>query len=154
MRHPIPLDDFDRRLLTEVQIDNRRPHHVLGERVGLSPSAVRRRLARLREAGVITADVSLVSPRASGETVIVGVRMEKESAATYAAFKARMIDCAEVSQCYSVSGEVDFILVVHIADMERYDDWIAEHLLSDPDIARSTAHIVYSRVKYETALPV
>lgn len=137
-----------------MQRDNRLTHNALGERVGLSPSAVRRRLARLRETGVITADVSLVAPRAAGETVIVGVRMEKESAASYAAFKARMRLCPEVTQCYSVSGEVDFILVVHIPDMERYDAWIAEHLLSDPDIARSTAHIVYSRVKYETALPV
>jgi len=154
MRRDIVLDGFDRKLLREVQRDNLRSQSELGEVVGLSPSAVRRRLKRLREAGVILSDVSLIAPSTIGETVIIGVRMEKESAASYARFKSRMLDCPEVSQCYSVSGEVDFVIVAHMENMEAYDGWIAEHLLSDAAIARSTTNIVYSRVKFETALPI
>ena len=148
------LDNFDRALLRIVQRNARLTHEQLGNEVGLSPSAVRRRLKRMRETGVIVGDVSLVAPDALGVTIIVNVRMEKESAQTYGRFKSRMADCPEVSQCYSVSGEADFILVTHHADMTAYDGWIAEHLLSDADINRSTANIVYSRVKFDTALPI
>lgn len=148
------LDSFDKALLKLVQRDSRRTHDALAREVNLSPSAVRRRLKRLRDEGVITGEVALLSPDALGLTIIVNVRMEKESAETYGRFKSRMRDCAEVSQCYSVSGDTDFILVTHHPDMGSYDSWIAENLLSDPAIARSTSNIVYSRVKFDTALPI
>lgn len=148
------LDRFDQRLLTILQRDNTLTFAELGERVGLSATAVRRRVRKLRETGVIVADVSLLDPARLGVTVIVSVRFEKESHATYEAFKAQMRSLPEVTQCYTVSGEVDFIVIAHFPALAAYDDWIGEHLLSNAAIARSDTNIVYARVKYETALPV
>lgn len=148
------LDSFDQRILDLLQRNNQRTFAAVGEAVGLSATAVRRRVARLREEGVIIADVSLVDPAKLGITVIVSVRFEKESHATYEAFKKQMRDLQEVAQCYTVSGDVDFVVIAHLPDLPSYDEWIGAHLLSNPAIARSDTNIVYSRVKYQTAIPV
>ena len=148
------MDEFDRHLLALVQRDNRKTHEALGEAIGLSPTAVRRRLRRLRDDGVIVADVSLVDPQTLGITVIIRVRLEKESHATYEAFKQRMVAAEEVSQVYTVSGPEDLIVIAHLPSLPDYDEWIGQNLLSDDNLARSDTNIVYNRVKYETAVAV
>jgi DNA-binding Lrp family transcriptional regulator len=80
MPNSVTLDRFDRALLEQVQVNNQVPARQLGERVGLSESAVLRRLRRLRREGVIAADVSIVHPSVLGLplTVHVLVSLERE----------------------------------------------------------------------------
>lgn len=146
------LDRFDHNILTLMQQHNLTSHEELGLRVGLSASAVRRRLKLLRETGVIAADVSIINPEKVGISVIVSIRFEKESHATYEAFKSQMKALPEVAQCYTVSGETDFIVIGHFTDLPSYEVWIGQYLLSNPAIARSDTNIVYSRVKFSTAI--
>jgi Lrp/AsnC family transcriptional regulator, leucine-responsive regulatory protein len=113
---------------------------------------VRRRAKRLREDGVIRADVSLVEPSKVGITVIVSIRFEKESNATYTAFKHRMLASPRIAQCYTVSGEVDFVVIGHFPDLQAYDLWVEAELLANAAIARSTTNVVYRTVKFETAI--
>ena len=148
------MDDFDRRLLHALQRDNQQTHETLGAAIGLSASAVRRRVARLRRDGVIRADVCLLDASRVGVTVIVSIRFEKESNATYDAFKRRMIDAPQIAQCYTVSGEADFVLIGHFRNLAAYDLWVERELLSSPAVARSTTSIVYRTVKFDTAVPV
>lgn len=148
------MDSFDRRLLELVQADCRLTHEQLADKVHLSPTSVRRRLARLRADGVIIGDVSLVDPGKLGITVIVSVTMQEETLSNYKRFKQRMRNAAEVSQCYTVSGETDFIVIAHMSDLERYEAWLDEYIIGDDTIRRSDTNIVYSRVKYTTSLPV
>lgn len=148
------MDDFDIRLLQLVQRDNQQTLEKLGEKLGLSPTAVRRRLKRLHDDGTIVGNVALINPVRVGITVIVSIRFDKESHATYEAFKQLMCTAPEVAQCYTVSGDVDFIVIAHLPDIQSYDAWVREHLLSNEAIARSTANIVYSRVKFDTATPI
>jgi DNA-binding Lrp family transcriptional regulator len=148
------LDRFDRRLLELVQADARQSHARLGERIGLSASSVRRRLDRLRAEGVILRDVSIVDPGRLGITVIVSIRMAHENHHSYDTFKKRMLADARVQQCYTVSGEVDFVVVAMFPDLPSYEAWIGERILADADIQRSDTNIVYSTVKQETAVPV
>lgn len=147
------LDTFDQKILDVLQRDNRLSMAAIGDEIGLSEPSVRRRVSRLRKDGVILADVSLVEPSRLGITVIVAVRFEKESQQTYDTFKRQINGTEEITQCYTVAGEADFILIGHFADMAHYDDWVNAHLLTNPAISRSTAHIVYRRVKFETAVP-
>ena len=146
------LDRFDHAILGLMQQSNLQSHDEIGLRVGLSASAVRRRLKLLRGAGVISADVSVVDPVKVGISVIVSIRFEKESHETYEAFKSQMKALPEIAQCYTVSGEVDFIIVGHFPDLPSYEIWIGKYLLSNPSIARSDTNIVYSRVKFSTAV--
>ncbi len=146
------MDSFDRRLLMLLQADNQQTYERLGAQLGLSPTAVRRRAARLREKGVIRADVALIDPSTVGISVIVSIYFEKESNATYSAFKRRMIKTPEISQCYTVSGDIDFILIGHFSSLQAYDLWVETVLLDEPAVARSTTNIVYRTVKFETAI--
>ena len=154
IRHAGQVDDFDRKLLRLLQVDNLQTFERLGEQVGLSASSSRRRVQQLRAEGTIRADVSLVDAAAVGVTVIVLVRFEKESAAIYSAFKKRMIAFDQVAQCYTVAGEVDVVLVTHFPDLPSYDLWVEEELTADPAISRSTALVVYRTIKSSTVVHV
>ncbi len=147
------LDRIDHRLLAQLQRNNRLSMAALGEAVGLSEPATRRRVGRLRQAGYIVADVSLVDPERLGIGIIIAIRFEKESRATYDAFKQEILDTPEITQCYTVTGDEDFILIGHFPDMAAYDDWINTRILTNPAVSRSTTHVVYRRVKFETAIP-
>lgn len=148
------MDNFDRRLLMLLQANNQQTYEQLGNQLGLSPTAVRRRTRRLREEGIIRADVSLVEPSKVGISVIVSIRFEKESNATYAAFKRRMLATPQVAQCYTVAGDVDFVLICHFPDVNAYDHWVETELLADTAVARSTANIIYRTVKFDTSIQV
>ena len=146
------LDQPDRRILAIIQQDNRLTYDQIAERVNLSPSAVRRRLQRLRADGVIMKDVSILNPASFGITVIVSIRLESETHAIYENFKRQMLAAPEVAQCYTVSGEADFIVIAHLKDLPSYEKWMGEYVISDPSVQRADTNIVYSRVKYETAI--
>lgn len=146
------MDDFDRALLAEIQRDSARTFSALGEAVNLSESAVRRRLARLKADGVIEREVALVDPGKLGVTVIIEVRMKDETPASYARFKKAMAARPEVSQVYTVSGEVDFLVIAHMADLETYDRWLNDVLIADDSLQRTDTMIVYSRIKFDPAV--
>jgi Lrp/AsnC family transcriptional regulator, leucine-responsive regulatory protein len=148
------LDTFDRRILTALQRNNRQSMAHLGDEIGLSEPAVRRRVARLRRDGYILADVSLLDPARLGITVIISIRFAKESQQTYDAFKAEILRTPEIAQGYTVTGDDDFILIGHFLDMISYDDWINARILTNQAIYRSTTNVVYRRVKFETAIPL
>ena len=77
---PAELDKFDRRILAIVQRDARRSAEMIGTDIGLSASAVQRRMARLREDGVIVAEVALIDPRSVDQrlTVMAGIMVMDE----------------------------------------------------------------------------
>jgi len=99
------LDDFDKAILEIVQTDNQLSHAKIGEAVSLSGSAVRRRLAAMTKAGVITGNVALTNPARHGLTLIVYVSFEREAPETYKDFRKQMSEEAAVSQCYYTSGQ-------------------------------------------------
>jgi len=75
------LDSLDRQLLALMQQNNLQTADQLAERIGLSASAIARRLRRLRATGAIAADVSLVSPQAAGDplTAVVHVQLDRHT---------------------------------------------------------------------------
>lgn len=148
------LDEHDRRLLGLVQRNNRQSYDALAAQVHLSPSAVRRRLNRLRNEGVIVGDVALINPAHALVTVITSIRLLNETTGVYRSFKQRMLNSKEVSQCYTVSGEADFIVIGHFANLAGYEAWIDQHILNNDDVQRSDTNIVYSTTKFDTAIDV
>ena len=137
-----------------MQTNNRLTNAEIGERVHLSETAVRRRLAKLRRDGTIIADVAVVAPTHHPVTVIIEVVFREESADSYRAFREQMLAAAEVSQCYSVSGSVDFIVVAHAQTLEAYEQWGHEQLLDNPAIARYSTHVVWSTIKQTYSVPL
>jgi Lrp/AsnC family transcriptional regulator, leucine-responsive regulatory protein len=108
------LDDLDRKLLDLLQQDADRSLCQLGEAVGLSPSAVQRRLTRYRSSGVIARQVAVLDPDAVPGTVLacVLVTLERESKRHHSSFRERMRASPEVQQCYDLAGEWDYLTIV------------------------------------------
>ena len=150
------LDAFDRRILARWQHDTRRSAESIGAEIGLSAAAVQRRLKRLRETGVIEAEVAKLSPRAlgAGVTCLVSVDLDREGTADIARFRQRMtaLDC--VQQCYYVTGNADFVLVVLQPDMAAYEAFTREHLLVDGNVRSFTTQVVMDAAKTGVALPL
>lgn len=150
------LDDFDRRILARWQHDTRQSAEKIGAEVGLSAAAVQRRLKRLREAGVIEAEVARLRSDAFGPSVtcLVAVDLDREGAADLSRFKQRMTALDAVQQCYYVTGSADFVLVVVQPDMAAYESFTREHLLSDANVRSFTTHVVMDAAKTGVAIPV
>lgn len=151
--HP-PIDAADRRILTQVQQDIRRSPEEIAEAAGLSVSSYRRRLKRLRENGVIEREVALVSVGRVGIDIIVMVSLNDERGPEYDRLKRSYRTSPHVTQCYSVTGDADLVLFVHMPDMATFEAWIEESILNDQAVKRCTSHVVYSRVKFDTAVPL
>lgn len=119
---PVAIDDFDLKILGLVQLDNQMPQRFIAERIGLSPPAVARRLQHLRETGVIARDIAVIDEAAVGRplTIVVEVTTENERLDLLDAMKERFLACPQVRQCYYVTGEMDFILIMNMRDMEEY----------------------------------
>jgi Lrp/AsnC family leucine-responsive transcriptional regulator len=152
---PMDIDDFDRRLLAALQRDNRQTGEQLAELAGLSPAACLRRVQRLRDAGIIERDVSILSPDATGNglTAIVLVTIERDRLTGLDSFKHQMTDVPEVTQCYYVTGSADYVLIMAVPDMPTYQAFTQKHFMT-PNVKRFETLMVMSRLKFETALPL
>jgi Lrp/AsnC family leucine-responsive transcriptional regulator len=150
------LDRIDARLLAEVQRNNRKPSEELGEAVGLSPTAVQRRLKRLRAEGVIESDVSILNPKTIGQNIamVVLVGLEREGADIVDRFKKSIRATPEVMAGYMVTGDADFVLIITTEDMEQYESFTRSFFYGKPEIKWFKTMVVMDRVKASFALPI
>ncbi|MES9902323.1 MAG: Lrp/AsnC family transcriptional regulator [Sedimenticola sp.] len=148
------LDRLDRRILNQLQRNNRISNQALAELVGLSPPACLRRVRLLRESGIIEQEVALLNPEAVGRliNIIVEVEMERDQQDLMKQFKNAVEQSPEVSQCYVVTGEVDFILVVSVPDMQTYETFTQRVLHSQPNLRKFRSLISLRRIKFDTAI--
>ena len=146
------MDKFDKAILALVQRNNQLTHSEIGERVGLSNSAVRRRLSHLRKTKVIEQDVSILKPDHCGVIFIVTVSFAVDTPEGYAEFDALMQSLPHVQQSYHISGIQDYVLIVHGPSLQWYEDWAKKHLMSNNQLKRHDTAVVYSCKKFETAI--
>jgi Lrp/AsnC family leucine-responsive transcriptional regulator len=167
----ITLDKTDRKILAILQTDGRLSNQEVAERVNLSPSPCLRRIKRLEEAGVIRQYVALLAPEKIGLGLLayVNVRLEKHTDAVAAPSKrssaagdsaprenfARSVpNWPEVVACYAMTGEMDFLLRVHVEDMEHFSKFMMETLLRHPAVLDVKSSFALQRIKDTTALPL
>ena len=154
------LDKLDRAILRCLQANGRETYDVIGERVGLSPSAVLRRAKRLEEAGIIDRYVALVRPEAVGLglTAYLNVRLEKHTEThkrnPMDVFRASVQTWPEVVECAALTGEMDYLLRVVVADMQHYSRFVMDTLLRHPSVQDCKTSFVLDSVKATTAVPV
>lgn len=154
------LDKLDRAILRRLQDDGRATCEAIGTEVGLSPSAVLRRIKRLEDAGVIARYVALVPPEAVGLglTAYLNVRLEKQSEThkrnPMDLFRASVQIWPEVVECAALTGEMDFLLRVVVADMAHYSRFILDTLLKHPSVQDCKTSFVLDRVKTTTVMPL
>jgi Lrp/AsnC family leucine-responsive transcriptional regulator len=154
------LDKLDKGILRLLQENGRETYDVIGEKVGLSSSAVLRRVKRLEEAGVIDHYVALVRPEAVGLalTAYLNVRLEKHTERhkrnPMDLFRASVQTWPEVVECAALTGDMDYLLRVVVQDMAHYSRFIMDTLLKHPSVQDCKTSFVLDRVKATTAVPV
>jgi Lrp/AsnC family leucine-responsive transcriptional regulator len=153
---PPALDAIDRKILDILQEDNQVTNLELAERVGLSPPPCLRRVRQLHESGVIAKDVAIVDPAKVGRaiTAFVGVELDRQREDVLASFERKIRAEPEVQQCYFVSGDIDYLLVVTCVDMESYNAFARRVLANEHNIKRFRTSFNLSRIKYETKVPL
>jgi Lrp/AsnC family leucine-responsive transcriptional regulator len=171
----ITLDKTDRKILSILQEDGRLSNQDVAEQVSLSPSPCLRRIKRLEEEGVIRQYVALLDPDKIGLGLLayVNVRLEKHSDAAAAAhstaralgalpgtvspredFAVAVAQWPEVVACYAMTGEMDYLLRVHVEDMDHFSRFMMATLLRHPAVLDVKSSFALQRVKDTTALPL
>ncbi len=148
------LDAIDRHILDILQTDNTIANVALAGRVGLSPPACSRRVARLRREGVIVRDISVVDPRLAGNavTVFVSVTLAARQRAAVERFAALMRARPEVRHCAMVAGSIDYVVQVNLRTVEDYAAFSNDVFIGNEDIQAYESWIVLAEIKRETKL--
>ena len=153
---PDTLDDFDRKILAILQTDNLTPQRTIGEAVNLSAPAVQRRIKKMTEAGVIQANVAIIDPEALGHpiTIFVEVEVISETAEQIENAKRQFAVMPEVQQCYYVTGEADFVLIVLVPSMASYEALTRRLFFGNNNVKRFRTLVAMDRIKTGLKVPV
>jgi DNA-binding Lrp family transcriptional regulator len=150
------LDRFDLAILDALQRDCRVAAESLGQALGLSATAVQRRIRHLKHIGAIEAEVAVLAPAvmAAQVTVIVELAFKQGLTAAVDAFRREANAHAEIQQCFYVAGEYDFVLVVVSASMADYERFTRRVFFPNDNIARFRSTVVMDSVKRGLRLPL
>jgi len=150
------LDRFDLDILEILQRDNLTSQRAIGEAINLSAPAVQRRIKKMEESGVIKANVAVINPPSVGQaiTILVEVHVESERIDLLDATKIRLSVAPEVQQCYYVTGDADFILVVTVPTMSAYEALTRRLFFENANVKRFRTLVVMDRVKVGLTIPI
>lgn len=147
------LDDFDRNILQTLMQDGRMTNVDLAARVGLSPSACLRRVQELERRGVIKGYRAVLDPTAMGTgfTAYLAVGLNDHTKAGQEAFERAVSQAGEVRECHNITGNMEYLLRVEVADLAAYKHFHTEVIGTLPQVASLTTYVVMGSPKDERA---
>ncbi len=150
------FSNADLRLLDALQRDVTSSQDELADMAGMSRTSAWRRIREFEKNGVLEKRVALLNPRKLGFQihVLLAVAMVEHTDANRQSFESHVQSLPEVTECYSVSGERDYILQVVVIDMDAYNHFINTQILDHPAVRSASSTFALRRVKYSTALPL
>ena len=150
------LDDLDREIVRQLQVDGRMSNLDLSRAVGLSPAATHARVRRLEESGVITGYAARVDAELAGFDLLclitIGIELHQQDAVTR--IRNALVAMPEVLECHHLTGQYDYLLKVVLADRRALERFVVEKLTPLPGIARIQTSVVLAVVKSTPALPI
>jgi Lrp/AsnC family transcriptional regulator len=149
-------DAFDLKILAELQRDADQSMQELGDKVGLSHTPCWRRVKRLEEQGVIRRRVTLLNAEQLrvSVNVFVNVTLRRHQENALNRFEDAVLDIPEVVECYTVSGDTDFLLRVLVEDVTAYERLLKRTLVHLPEVGNLSSTFALRQVKYTTELPL
>ncbi|OIN12315.1 Lrp/AsnC family transcriptional regulator [Oceanisphaera psychrotolerans] len=150
------VDNFDRAILSILQKDNTTPLRLVAEQVHLSTASVQRRIKRMEESGVIKKNSAIVSPEKVGNIITIIVEVHVVHAhASYMKDMKKIFSGPEIQQCYYVTGEADFMLILTVSDMAEYEAISSRLFYNNENVKWFRTIVVIDRVKatMDTPLP-
>lgn len=150
------LDESDRRMLRALQDQPDLTLRELAAVTGLSHSPCWRRLQRLQEVGAISAKRHVIDPEAAGFEILVFcfVKITHHQRESLRAFEEAVAKVPEVLQCYSLSGEYDYVLQVIATSVRDYEATVKNSLVELPNVQVINTSFTLKRVKHTLNVPV
>ncbi len=156
MKNSPALDDFDMAILRILQKDSTVPQRLIGEQVNLSAPSVQRRIKRLEASGIIAAQHAIIDPARLNRalTIIVEVELNVETGGAIDRVKQSFAEAPEVQQCYYVTGEADFVLIIIVQDMSEYEALTQRLFFSNETIKKFKTFVTMDRTKVSLQIDI
>lgn len=150
------LDRFERTILAALQQNSRLTTQELAGQVGLSATAVWRRMKSLEEGGFIRHYAALLDPRAVGlgECVFLHVMLRGHANGEGEMFEKAVKALPEILECHATTGDADYLLRVVMPSIQDYGDFLQRCIFSIPGVSQVRSSVTLRQVKYETSLPL
>ncbi len=152
---PARLDAVDLAILSELQKDGRITNVELAKRVGMSAPPCLRRVRALEEAGVIRGYRAMLDEKSLGYDIVcfAMVHLISQAEGDLAAFQTRIREWSAVRECWTLSGDIDFILKCVTPDLKTFQSLVSE-LTALPNVRTIRTAITLDRVKDEPIVPL
>lgn len=150
------LDKIDKYILERLQADARLTTKALADELKLTTTPVFERIKKMEKAGIIDKYVALLKPKevSLGLTVFISISLKGHTRSSLDKFVKEVDGFPEVAECFHVAGNFDFMLKVHVKDMDAYESFLLTKLSLISDLAQVQSYFVLSKRKYTTALPI
>ncbi|MGA7676264.1 MAG: Lrp/AsnC family transcriptional regulator [Rhizomicrobium sp.] len=150
------MDDFDRKILRVFQAKPELSVQELAEQVGLSHTPCWRRLKKLEADGVIKGRAVILDPEALGLsiTVFAHIKVKQHDENTLEVFERSARECPEIVECFSMSGDADFLLRIVTGSVSEYEQFLKRTLLHLPGVGSVNSSFALKCVKFTTMLPI
>jgi DNA-binding Lrp family transcriptional regulator len=147
----INLDRFNNSILHELQTSGRISNIELADRVGLSPSACLRRVQELEKSGVIKGYRAVIDHEVMGMgfTAYLAIGLADHTMPSQVAFEKAMQNAVEVRECHNITGTIEYLLRVEVADIAAYKAFHADVLGALPQVNSITTYVVMDSPKNE-----
>ncbi|MBC7000538.1 Lrp/AsnC family transcriptional regulator [Cytophaga sp. FL35] len=152
----LTLDETDLQLLNLLQTDGKLTTKEIAQQVNLSTTPVYERIKRLEREGVIEKYVALVNAEKVGKSFIVfcHVTLKQHTKKIGNQFVEDITSLKEVTECYNVSGDYDFLLKIFVRDMKHYQSFVINDLGSIKNIGSVHSTFVMGVIKHTYAIPL
>jgi len=150
------LDDFDIKIMQALQHNADYSMNELGELVGLSHTPCWRRIKRLEADGFIRGKVTLLDAKKLnlGVTVHAYITIKNHDEASLNAFESAVDEVREIVECYSTTGDKDYLLRITVENVDHYEQLLKQTLVHLPNVDSVNSTFALKQVKYTTALPL
>ncbi len=150
------LDETDLKILRVMQREGEASIQEIGDKVGLSHTPVWRRIKRMQEAGLIRGRAWQLDAERVGldVSIFVFVKLDRHSPEVLEAFEAATLGVPEILQCYTMSGEFDYLLRVVVGSVRDYEKTIKGKLLRLPHVGNLNSHFALNEIKNTGELPL
>lgn len=151
-RSLVTLDDLDRRILEQMQLDSSLTNQDLALRVHASAPTCLRRVRRLIDEGVIEKQVAILDPERLGHslTAISEITLDIQTVEYMDQFEAIVAKETAILQCYRVSPGPDFLIIAHVPDMPAYHAMAHRVFTSHANVRNVRTFFSIYRSKFET----
>ena len=150
------LDSIDRQLLNFLQQDAKQTNKELASKLNMSVTAVYERIKKLEKSGLIDSYVTLLNKKSIERAFVAfcHIKLVKHSQDLVNQFEKIVATIDEVLEVYHLSGDYDYLLKVHVKDMESFRKFMVNKLTNIEHIGSSNSMFVISEVKHTTAVNI